>query len=268
VYARTLQIALASAKFHDATHPEKVGRYRGDLKFFVELRASVRQRYAETIDFGEYEKRIQALVDRHVGAGEVKQIVPLVSIFDDEAFQAAVDERKTPRSKADLIASQTKRTISERWEEDPALYRKFSEMLQAAIDEFRAGRLSDADFLAKVQKVRESVVNRTDENIPPELRQREVARAFYGIMRESLGDRLAGGGAERFSIEASLGAEKALQELAIVNWVTNEDVVKRMGLAVEDILLDLREPHGIALDFSDVDLLVARFIDVARVHVR
>lgn len=266
-FARTLQIALASAKFHDATHPEKVARYRGDLKFFVELRASVRQRYAETVDFGEYEKRIQMLVDRHVGAGDVKQIVPLVSIFDDEAFQAAVEERHSPRSKADLIASQTKRTISERWEEDPALYRKFSEMLQAAIDEFRAGRLSDVDFLAKVQKVRESVVNRTDENIPPELRQREVARAFYGILRESLGDRANSAG-DRFGIEASLGAEKAIRELVIVNWAANEDVVKRMAIAVEELLLDPKSPHGVALDFSDVDLLVARFIDVARVHIR
>jgi hypothetical protein len=65
-----------------------------------------------------------------------------------------------------------------------------------------------------------------------------------------------------------MGAEKAIRELAIVNWTDNEDVVKRMTLAVEDLLLDLKEPHGVALDFSDVDLLVARFIDVARVHIR
>ena len=52
-------------------------------------------------------------------------------------------------SKADTIAHRTKKTIKERMEEDPAFYKKFSELLEAAIADFRIERLSDADYLKR-----------------------------------------------------------------------------------------------------------------------
>jgi len=268
VFARTLQVALASAKFQEETKPDRIDRYRRDLKFFTELRASVRQRYAETVDFGEYERRIQALVDRHVGASEVRQVVPLVSIFDDEAFRAAVEERHSPRSKADMIASQTKRTISERWNEDPALYRKFSEMLQAVIDEFRCGRLTDAEFLTRVQRVRQSVVNRTDESLPEGVKGHAVTRALYGVLKEALGSRASGDSGAGVFTTLSIAMEKSMRRLAIVNWAANEDVLKRMALEMEDLLLDSRDDSRLDISFEDVDVIVHKALDIARVHLK
>ena len=61
VFSKTLAIALSSVKFLEETETEKLSRYRTDLKFFSKLRAAVRRRYAEVVDFGEYEPKIQKL---------------------------------------------------------------------------------------------------------------------------------------------------------------------------------------------------------------
>ena len=86
-FARTLQIALSSVRFYETTAERRVAQYREDLKFFCNLRTAVRRRYAETVDFRDYERRIQKLIDVHVGAREVEQLTELVNIFDTDAFR-------------------------------------------------------------------------------------------------------------------------------------------------------------------------------------
>ena len=146
----------------------------------------MRLRYAEVVDFKDYEAKIQKLLDTHVGTGEVEPITDLVNIFDKEAFAAEVEKLEGAASKADTIAFRTKRTITERFQEDPAFYRKFSEMLEEAIRAFREKRLSDAEYLKKVGSIRDAVRDRRADGLPPILRDRDVARAYYGVIRETL----------------------------------------------------------------------------------
>jgi type I restriction enzyme R subunit len=269
IYARVLQIALSSIEFSENTAQEKIDLYQCDLGFFECLRRSVRQRYAEQVDFKEYEKRIRALVDRHVGASEIQQIVPLVSIFDQEAFEQEVEKLSNPRSKADTIASRTARTIRERWEEDPAFYRKFSEMLQQVIDDNRQGRLSDKEYLAKIKTIMSSVVDRTGDGVPACLRDHEAAKAFYGLSRELLADTYSHEiKFDDYALELSLGAEKIIQDTRIVNWANNEDVINRMKLAIEDFVLDsLGNRFELRIPFDELDLLVDKIINVAKVRL-
>ena len=89
-YARTLAVALGSVQFLDGTPESKVQKYRNDVKFFEALRRAVRRRYAETVDFSDYEPKIQRLLDTHVGTGEVETVTPLVDIFDRAAFAREV----------------------------------------------------------------------------------------------------------------------------------------------------------------------------------
>ena len=73
-FSRTLAIALSSTAFLQNAHEQKITKYKVDLRFFMKLRTSVRKRYAEAVDFREYEARIQKLIDQHVGTGEVEKI--------------------------------------------------------------------------------------------------------------------------------------------------------------------------------------------------
>ncbi len=265
VYSRTLAIALSSVAFLETTPEAKVQKYKTDLRFFLKLRASVRKRYAEAVDFKDYETRIQKLIDQHVGTGEVEQITELVNIFDADAFAKEVDKLGTAASKADTIAHRTKRTIHDRMQEDPAFYRRFSEMLEDAIRAFREQRLSDADYLKKVAEIAECVRNRTGDDIPAELSHRDVAKAFFGVLH----DVFAGYDRDDFepraaSTTASIAMDEIVQQHRIVNWTNNADVQNRMLTALEDYLFDLKELHGIDLTFEDIDRVLDLTLDIAR----
>ncbi|MFN8668785.1 MAG: HsdR family type I site-specific deoxyribonuclease [Gemmatimonadaceae bacterium] len=264
-FARTLAVALGSVRFMEETPEERVRKYRDDLRFFEALRRSVRRRYAEVIDFGEYEPKIQRLLDRHVGTGEVETITPLVDIFNREAFAREVAMAGTPASKADLIANRTAKTIRERMDDDPVFYRRFSELLEQTIAEWRAQRISDAEYLARVQHVESTIVERPVEEVPDAVRYDPVATAYYGLVRE----RVAKYETDQSRVN-SLGAEAAktidqiIEARRVVNWTENADVQNRMKTAIEDELFELRDRHGVPLSLEDIDALLDDVLNVAR----
>jgi len=267
VYSRTLAIALSSVKFIETVSDDKIKKYKDDLRFFMKLRTAVRRRYAEVVDFKEYEERIQKLINTHVGTGEVEQVTNLVNIFDSDAFNKELDQLGAVASKADTIAHRTKKTIHERMDEDPAFYKKFSELLEAAIRAFREQRLSDLEYLKKVTEITEKVRNRTGDDIPAQLNHSDVAKAFYGVLLEVFA-KYANDAAEvrNASADAGLKIDEIVKEHRIVNWVNNFDIQNKMKGAIEDYLFELKEEQGIALTFEDIDKILELCLDIARVR--
>jgi type I restriction enzyme R subunit len=107
-----------------------MNRYKADLQFFKTLRTSVRRRYAESINFSEYEPKIKKLLDTYIAADGVQQINGAIDLFDKDARAEAIHEAHGDAAKADVIAHNTKRVLQEKWQrEDPAFYKKFSHML-------------------------------------------------------------------------------------------------------------------------------------------
>ena len=73
VYSRTLATALSSVRFLEETPAAKIARYKNDLKFFMQLYAAVRRRYAKSSIQG-IRRKIPKLIDTHVSTGEVEKI--------------------------------------------------------------------------------------------------------------------------------------------------------------------------------------------------
>ena len=70
----------------------------------------------------EFEPKIQKLLDDHVVAMPAEVVVELVNINDPNALEAVVKEAGvSPASKADRIASATRKVIYEKMEADPSL---------------------------------------------------------------------------------------------------------------------------------------------------
>ncbi|OGV78388.1 MAG: hypothetical protein A3K19_20195 [Lentisphaerae bacterium RIFOXYB12_FULL_65_16] len=287
VFARTLQVALSSVGFIETTPDRAVERYKCDLAFFCKLRTAVRRRYAEVVDFKEYERRVQKLIDAHVGTREVEQLTGLVNIFDADAFAKEVERVHGTASKADTIAHRTKRTLREKWErEDPAFYKKFSRMIEDTIEAFRQHRLTDAEYLAKVTEILGQVRNHTDTDIPGDLTPGTVPAAFYGEIRETLGKYEATGAGEAakelretpppygdeerprppLAVRASLEIDRIVREMRIVNWEDNTDVQNRMRTAIEDLLFELKGEYGVALTFGDIDAAMEKCLEIAKVR--
>jgi len=262
-FARTLNIAMSSSRFVNETPEETIDRYQEDLKFFMKLRSSVKRRFSDEVDFKEYEPRIQKLVDTHVGTGEVEQVSRLVNIFDPE-FAAEVQRQRGDASKADTIAHRTKRTISERWDEDRALYRKFSEMLEEAIQLHRAGRLSDADYLRRVTEIKDGVLTRKEDDLPPRLIGNDDARVYYHEVAAMLARHPDGFDSREVAADAGLKVDEIVRNRRIVGWTTNLDVQNRIRLEVEDYLHELMAERGFTLTYEEIDEIIENCLAVAR----
>ncbi len=100
--------------------------------------------------------------------------------------QGVYQTKKTTASKADTIAHATKKVITEKMDEDPAFYEKFSKLIQQAIEYYRAKRISDLDYLNKVVDIRNKVVGKVHDDIPDKLSGNEDAMAYYGVLKPFL----------------------------------------------------------------------------------
>jgi len=268
-FHRALSMALSTMGFIRDTPDKKQGRYKKDAAFFLKLRASVKKRYAEEIDFKEYEKRVRKLLDTHVPAEGVEQITPPVNIFEREAFQAEVEKLKTTGSKADTIAHRTQKTITEKMDDDPVFYRRFSKILQEAIDAYRAKRISEVEYLNRATEAMNAVLNRTGDELPEPLHGKEVAKAFYGVVNEVFeGLEVKEEAVPYRTAEVAAGVavqiDEAVRKRVRVDWRGNPDVQNEMRNAIDDLLYEAKASKGVALTTQDMDAIIERALDIAK----
>jgi type I restriction enzyme, R subunit len=264
-YSRTLAIALGSVKFFEDTTPKKIEHYRNDLKFFSKLRLSVRKRYAEVVDFSEYEAKIQKLLDTYVGSGQVEQITPIVNIFDKDAFKAELSKLTNVAAKADTIAHRTQKTIHEKMQEDPAFYKRFSELLEAAIKSYREERISANEYLRLAMQYMDAVLNRTGDEIPAKLKANEIAKAFFGTIKEILPKNDSTPMENDAAIaDISLAIDQIIEKNRIVNWTINVDVQNRMRTEIEDWLFELKKRNGLEITFEEIDEILDECLEIAK----
>ena len=270
-YARTLGIALSSEQFIMTTPEATQQRYKDDLKRFQNLKAAVKLRYAESIDYRDYEPKIKKLLDTHIQANEVIQLNEPVNIFDEQTFNEVKEDRgvyaaKTTAAKADAIAHATKKAITEKMDEDPALYEKFSQLIQQAIDDFRARRISDLEYLNKVSEIRDKVANRQHDDVPDSLAGNEDAMAFYGVLKPLFADDMDGKfDPEEIAAETALAIQDILQRHWKVHFWDDSDAQKRAMNDIDDYLFDhVKGERQVDLDLAQMDEIIERTMQVAR----
>lgn len=262
LFARTLSLALSSSNFLERTAPDTIHRYKSDLKFFQNLRAAVTYRYQESIDFSEYETRVKKLINTHVGAGEVEQLCEPINLLDaKERQQVLEDQGKSAGAKADMIASATRHVIEQEMAKDPAFYRKFSKMLEDVIEAYHQGRMQALEALDKIKDISTKVITHTDDAVPNELVGNDMARRYYGCVRESVAEYRPNN--QNAEAEIALRIVERLGNQKIRDWRTNEDVINKMRGEIDDILFEVADEKGLHLSLDDHDAIIDRCIEVA-----
>lgn len=264
-FSRTLKIALSTISFNRDTPGEKIDKYKDDAKFFLALRATVQKRYSDKIDYKQYEKQIQRLIDIHIKSDEIIKITEPVNIFEKDKFQEEVEKMVGSAAKADIIATRTAKSISEKIDEDPAFYKKFSRMLEEVIEEFRQKRITDAEYLSQVKDIMNSVVNRVGDDVPEILKGRDVAKAFYGISMETI-DKYGGPAFNLMEICADLGVviDDIIRKNIVVDWHSNLMVQNQMRQEIDDYLYSLKDSCGIAIPVEEHDTIIEKSIEIAK----
>jgi len=286
-FCRVLKLASSSIQWVNGTPRDLAKRYKGDAAFFQKLRASVKLRYAEEIDYRDYEKQIQKMLNTYVQAEEVIQVVEPVNIFEREAFEKELEKMQSPRAKADTIANRTKKTITEKMEEDPFFYRRLSVLLQQAIDDYKVQRINEAQYLAKVTMIMEEVRRGKVNDVPEMIRQNDLSRALFGALKEQIASESSvpanehssvvredpaskeGGSAgsnsptDEILAEAAVAMDKIIRKHAVVRWRENVDAQNRMRNDLDDFLFDLQRQKEITLSYAQMDAIIEAVIRVA-----
>ena len=271
-FARLLKLALSSIEFHRKTAPKQLNRYKEDVAFFMKLRAAVAMRYSDKIDYKKYEGQIQKLIDTHIPTEGIIKITELVNIFDKEAFEDEVEKATGKAAKADMIASRTSKHISEKMEEDPAFYKRFSQLIKETIEDYLQQRINEAEYLSRMQGIMEAVLSRTDSNIPKSLESKEVARAFYGVALEEFESKFKDTEMMvQVAENLALNADEIILNLKKVDWSRSpsQDIAKKMIFLIGDYIIDnIRDKYDLTLSFGEIDTVAERIVNIAKIRYK
>jgi type I restriction enzyme R subunit len=276
VFAKCLKLALSSIQFHKEIEEKIINRYKEDLTMFLKLRSAVIERYSDEIDYKQYEGQIQKLIDTHITTERIQTITELVNIFDKDKFQHELEKTIGQAAKADKIASRTAKHITEKMDEDPAFYMKFSQMLKETIEDYESKRISEAQYLNKVQDIMHNVLNSTDNDLPEQLKDRDVAKAFYGITVEALSDKIEDNAIRKdISAQSALKIDLLIQKHVldngnpIIDWQYKSNITGKLLIEIGDYLIDeVRDKYGLSLSFTEMDKIAEHCIDIAKIRYK
>ena len=271
-FGKCLSIALSSQKFMEKTPANDVARLRREFKMFSDMRVSVKHRYADDVDYSEYEPKIKKLLDTHIQSDNVVQMVAPVNILDPKFTKKLSDDKRgyDARGKAasaDSIAHALKKTVTEKMEEDPAFYEKFSKMIQDVIDSFQAGKISEDEYFSKVQNLQENFKSKRRDDVPKEISENEDAAAYYGVALSAFMfcGKCDAAEARRIAAKMALFTVESFEKHHKIQFWNDTDAQNRVRNELDDFLFDeiqVRERFGWSND--GIDSLEDKIMNVAR----
>ena len=262
-FGSMLGIILPSDQAYYKVGKEKISELRKALAFYQKLRATVKLRYSETIDHKEYEAKMQKLLDNYVVAKEMMRITEPVDITDAENFDKELEKMGTDRGKADAIRTRLTRTISEKSKADPAYYKKFSTRIEETIEEYRNRRITDSEYLQKMQDIKEDFRKGNSGISYPTNITTENSRAFYGVIYDKLIPRMKENANIEEIGEITLTIQREIESKIKRDWHYNTDIHNEIAQAIDDTIFMYATRKNISLDLEELDKLIEEIINIA-----
>ncbi len=218
-FGMCLKTALSTQSFFEdkAFTEEDIHRYKRDLKWFSDLRKTVRMDAQETVDYSEYEGQIRDLIDRYVTGVDVMPGDEPVLVDPVEDNPEEWSDEKT-KNETDKIKTRTKKTIEEKLGDDPYAKKVFSALLKEAIE--KAESMFDYKAQFKLFSELEAMVEEREvPDLPTHSFQgNKQAQAYYGAFKLVLGEGFP-------ALEADKG-EQLIEEAFEIDKVVNRAVAE------------------------------------------
>lgn len=257
-YAKSLNICLASQGILDLLSKQELDNYKKELKFFSNLRKSVRLRYHEEVDFGEYEEQMQKLLDTYISANEVNRLTKLVNIFDDKNFDEEIQRVQGKRAKADTIRNAIDKVITMKYDENPAYYENLKDRINRVLEEYRKKRISEEEYLNSMNEVMNDIRNGSvEETYPEPIVNNRSAQVIYDNIKEDIYEPIVAKVAEEQSeyivANTSLEFDEIIKGYAAKpDWTTNTDIHNKISQDLEEKLWDIEDEYGVSLDTDKI----------------
>ena len=277
-FGKYLGIALESEHVYNAIGEEDIKLYKREFKFYQELRASVKLRYSDTIDHKEYEAKMRNLMDTYIAAEDIIQITAPVDILNEKEFEDELMRLGSPRAKADAIRTRMTKRISEKWDENPAYYKKFSERIEEIIEQYKEKRISELEYLEKMRNVMNDFrKGYSGTTYPEKIKHNIHAQAFYGVVKEVLEDEryyeagitelVAEDGPiynyEGILADIAMEVDVIIERHCKVDWHDNPDVHKKISQEIDELLYLVKKKHFPKMTFDQIDTMIENIKTVA-----
>lgn len=263
-FGRALSTVCNAEKAYAAVPKAEMQVYQDAFIFFSRVRRSVKIRYCDALDNSEYEPLMQNLLDTHLSVVGLKQLTNPIDILNKEAFEQELEELGSLRAKADGIKSRLAKSISEKHDENPAYYDRFSKRIEQALAEYKEKVITEAEYLAKMREIMDDYLsNKVDVRYPEAIKHNVHAQAFYGVLSAIFDDEKAPAITADFIAEASVKITEIIQTHIKPEWEHNTSIHNRISQDIDDLFFDYQKERGVSLSFETVDKIIDNVKTVA-----
>lgn len=263
-FGRTLSVVLNSEKAYSAVPREELEKYKHSFVFYSKIRRSVKIRYFDAVDNAEYEPLMQNLLDTHLSVAGLKQITAPVDILNKTDLEHELEELGTARAKADAIVSRMTKSISEKYDENPAYYESFSKLIEDTLKSYREKIISNAEYLNKMRQIiSDYSKGNSGISYPESIRNNVHAQAFYGIISAIFSDLDDVDVSADFAAEMSIAITDIVSKHSQVDWTNNKTIHDRIAQDIDDLFFEYEKERGLKLSFDTIDKIIENVKTVA-----
>jgi type I restriction enzyme R subunit len=210
-----------------------------EVTFYENLRNEIKLHSGDAIDLKRYEPAMRHLIDAYIRAEESEK----VSAFDDLSLIQLIVERgadavkalpdtikKNKEAVAETIENNVRKLIIDESPINPKYYEKMSELLDALIVRRKQQALDYAAYLARIVELTKKVKNGPEGAAYPKSLNTPAKKALY----DNLGKNEA----------LAVAVDKAVRDSKQDAWRSNPFKVKKVRLAIEEVLEDFQGSAG------------------------
>lgn len=209
-----------------------------DFKFLGMIREGARNLYRdENLSLEHCSRKIENLIHAHIVGTGVEQILEPIDITEPD-FEDKLNIKGNTKAKASHLEQAIRESISTKIAEDPRFYESLQEDLESIIEDERQRRIDEAEYLKRLNLVRQK--EKTREAFAQEKGLNMDEFAFYGLFEPYQDELFEGNDERRCEVVKDLVIH--IKGKIVVDWIDREDVKKEMRRAIKDQLKKIGFP--------------------------
>jgi len=209
-----------------------------DFKFLGMIREGARNLYRdERLSLEHCSRKIESLIHAHIVSTGIKKILEPIDIMEPD-FEEKLEIKGNLRAKASHMEQAIRESISTKIGEDPHFYESLQDDLETIIEEERKRRIDDAEFLKRLNVLRQK--ERSREALAEEKGLNMDEYSFYGLF-EPFQEQLFEGNDEK-RCRAAKDTVNIIKNKIVIDWIDREDIKKEMRRDIKDYLKKIGFP--------------------------
>lgn len=165
--------------------PEETERIKKQVKFYTDLRETIKQASGDWVDLKAYEGGMRQLMDMYLDAKSSRKI----SDFENKSLVELIvhvsepgvgyESTKTKEAIAETIENNVRKVIIEERQTNPKYFERMSHLLDELIRQRREQAIAYEAYLEKIKELAENITNPSGKTAYPDQLTTSATRALY-----------------------------------------------------------------------------------------